>query len=244
MGSIIGHRIDYNGVGALRGQRHIPSKKCTQVPPRASCALAASPSSRTSTIESARRVKFNLSSYHVWFDVHVQVAFCLVACFRVRFNSLHIIWTPRSTIWTPGAGYLFRGSGSQFIKLFSVSLFASDFSLQTQNWTHLLNTATVHYRLNSVTEASSFGMSIHVSARNFVPIIFYPFRLSACSTPSKRYGAYKFSCLVFLKIPCCNCESSSTDAFECFRRGNTFTVTIKFGYWICHFIYPGFNSFL
>ena len=26
MGSIIGHRIDYNGVGALRGQQHIPSK--------------------------------------------------------------------------------------------------------------------------------------------------------------------------------------------------------------------------
>ena len=26
VGSIIGHRIDYNGVGALRGQRHIPSK--------------------------------------------------------------------------------------------------------------------------------------------------------------------------------------------------------------------------
>ena len=26
MGSIIGHRIDYNGVGALRAQRHIPSK--------------------------------------------------------------------------------------------------------------------------------------------------------------------------------------------------------------------------
>ena len=26
MGSKIGHRIDYNGVGALRGQRHIPSK--------------------------------------------------------------------------------------------------------------------------------------------------------------------------------------------------------------------------
>ena len=26
MGSIIGHKIDYNGVGALRGQRHIPSK--------------------------------------------------------------------------------------------------------------------------------------------------------------------------------------------------------------------------
>ena len=26
MGSIIGHRIDYNGVGALRGQWHIPSK--------------------------------------------------------------------------------------------------------------------------------------------------------------------------------------------------------------------------
>ena len=25
MGSIIGHRIDYNVVGALRGQRHIPS---------------------------------------------------------------------------------------------------------------------------------------------------------------------------------------------------------------------------
>ena len=26
MGSIIGHRTDYNGVGVLRGQRHIPSK--------------------------------------------------------------------------------------------------------------------------------------------------------------------------------------------------------------------------
>ena len=26
MGSIIGRRIDYNGVGALRGQRHIPCK--------------------------------------------------------------------------------------------------------------------------------------------------------------------------------------------------------------------------
>ena len=26
MGSIIGHRIDYNGVGAARGQWHIPSK--------------------------------------------------------------------------------------------------------------------------------------------------------------------------------------------------------------------------
>ena len=26
MGSIVGHRIDYNGVGVLRGQRHIPSK--------------------------------------------------------------------------------------------------------------------------------------------------------------------------------------------------------------------------
>ena len=27
MGSIIGHRIDYNGVGALRGQRHIPTSR-------------------------------------------------------------------------------------------------------------------------------------------------------------------------------------------------------------------------
>ena len=26
MGSITDHKIDYNGVGALRGQRHIPSK--------------------------------------------------------------------------------------------------------------------------------------------------------------------------------------------------------------------------
>ena len=26
MGSIIGHRIDYKGIGALRGQRHTPSK--------------------------------------------------------------------------------------------------------------------------------------------------------------------------------------------------------------------------
>ena len=33
MMSIIGHRIDYNGVGALRGQRHIPSKNGPKYPP-------------------------------------------------------------------------------------------------------------------------------------------------------------------------------------------------------------------
>ena len=33
IGSIIGHRIDYNGVGALRGQRHILSKKFLKYTP-------------------------------------------------------------------------------------------------------------------------------------------------------------------------------------------------------------------
>ena len=33
MGSIIGHRIDYTGVGDLRGQQHIPSKNLTHEPP-------------------------------------------------------------------------------------------------------------------------------------------------------------------------------------------------------------------
>ena len=33
MGSIIGHRIDYNGVGALRGQRHIHNKNLPEYPP-------------------------------------------------------------------------------------------------------------------------------------------------------------------------------------------------------------------
>ena len=35
MGSIVGHRIDYNGVGVLRGQRHISSKPdpSTPLPP-------------------------------------------------------------------------------------------------------------------------------------------------------------------------------------------------------------------
>ena len=33
MGSIIGHKIDYNGVGALRGQGHIPSKNLPKYPP-------------------------------------------------------------------------------------------------------------------------------------------------------------------------------------------------------------------
>ena len=33
IGSIIGHRIDYNGVGALRGQWHIPSKNWPKYPP-------------------------------------------------------------------------------------------------------------------------------------------------------------------------------------------------------------------
>ena len=34
MGSIVGHRIDYNGVGSLRGQRHIPSKTWPKYPTR------------------------------------------------------------------------------------------------------------------------------------------------------------------------------------------------------------------
>ena len=33
MGSIIGHRIDYNGVGALRGQWNIPSPNVPKYPP-------------------------------------------------------------------------------------------------------------------------------------------------------------------------------------------------------------------
>ena len=33
MGSIIGHGIDYNGVGALRGQGHIPCKINPSNPP-------------------------------------------------------------------------------------------------------------------------------------------------------------------------------------------------------------------
>ena len=32
-GSIVGHRIAYNGVGVLRGQRHIPSKTWPKYPP-------------------------------------------------------------------------------------------------------------------------------------------------------------------------------------------------------------------
>ena len=33
MGSIFGHRIDHNGVGAVIGQQHIPRKKIPQVTP-------------------------------------------------------------------------------------------------------------------------------------------------------------------------------------------------------------------
>ena len=33
MRSINGHRIDYNGIGALRDQRHIPSKNLPKYPP-------------------------------------------------------------------------------------------------------------------------------------------------------------------------------------------------------------------
>ena len=33
MGSIVGQKIGYNGVGALRGQRHIPSKHYPSTPP-------------------------------------------------------------------------------------------------------------------------------------------------------------------------------------------------------------------
>ena len=33
MGSIIGHKIDYNGVGALRGQWHTRSKNLPKFPP-------------------------------------------------------------------------------------------------------------------------------------------------------------------------------------------------------------------
>ena len=34
MGSIVGHRIDYNGVGVLRGQQHTPSKNWPKYPSR------------------------------------------------------------------------------------------------------------------------------------------------------------------------------------------------------------------
>ena len=34
MESILGHRIDYNGVGALRGQRHVPRKTYPNNTPR------------------------------------------------------------------------------------------------------------------------------------------------------------------------------------------------------------------
>ena len=40
MGSIIGHKIDYNGVGALRGQRHIHSKNSPRYPPRGECTIS------------------------------------------------------------------------------------------------------------------------------------------------------------------------------------------------------------
>ena len=33
MGSIAGHRIDYNGVGVMRGQRHIPNQTSPKYPP-------------------------------------------------------------------------------------------------------------------------------------------------------------------------------------------------------------------
>ena len=37
MGSLIAHRIDYNGVAALRGQRHIPSKNKPKYPALVFC---------------------------------------------------------------------------------------------------------------------------------------------------------------------------------------------------------------
>ena len=33
MGSIVGHKIDHNGIGALRGQQHIPSINLSTPPP-------------------------------------------------------------------------------------------------------------------------------------------------------------------------------------------------------------------
>ena len=39
MGSTIGHRIDDNGVGAPRDQRHIPSKNLAKYPPPTSLEL-------------------------------------------------------------------------------------------------------------------------------------------------------------------------------------------------------------
>ena len=37
MGSLIAHRIDYNGVAALTGQRHIPSKNKPKYPALVFC---------------------------------------------------------------------------------------------------------------------------------------------------------------------------------------------------------------
>ena len=46
MGSITGHKIDYNGAGALRGQRHIPSKTEPKYPPPPPPGLRRSPELR------------------------------------------------------------------------------------------------------------------------------------------------------------------------------------------------------
>ena len=61
MGSIIGHRIDYNGVGALRGQPHIPSKKITEVPPP-----LPPPPTRTAPRQSLKwRVKYRIGVHTI-----------------------------------------------------------------------------------------------------------------------------------------------------------------------------------
>ena len=146
IGSIIGHRIDYNGVGALRGQRRIPCKNLPKYP-RASCALVPSTSTRTNTSESARRLTFNLSSYHVWYDVHVQVAFRLVACFRVRFNSLpphH----PNATLYYLNAWsrLFFLRQPLGIYKIILCITICVRFFTPNAKVTHLLNDPTVHYR--------------------------------------------------------------------------------------------------
>ena len=61
MGSIIGQKIDYNGVGALRGQRHIPSKYLPKYPPPPPPGSCATPLAQFGFISTSTR-----DFYHYW----------------------------------------------------------------------------------------------------------------------------------------------------------------------------------
>ena len=85
MGSTIGHRIDDNGVGAPRDQRHVPSKNLAKYPPPPTHQLAHRCSQHASwSYISRSRTYYRLEQFNICTrsDMHSDLKLAVKQCQR------------------------------------------------------------------------------------------------------------------------------------------------------------------